>query len=355
MSAPIALRVLLTVAWLAALVAIARWWDVTFRFAGLLLWTCGAVVLFLLTALIRYRDATPKQRRTVWQPVSGWTALIVAALLFQAALPTLRLFGEVVQTAAIVSTLDAILPLWIFGRALFVVWEPMSGTLVVALALAGLLVLAWAYMIPMPGTAYTGPFVPLSDDERRLRDRLERHVAVLAGEIGERHAARPAALDAAARYLERELSQLGYRVERHEYAIAGQRFSNLEATLPGRVHADESVVVGAHYDSVEGAPGADDNASGAAALLELARMLRDEPLSRSVRFVAFVNEEPPYFQTAHGKPRVRRGGGPAARAHRRHAVAGVPGLLRRRARQPAVPAPVQPVLPRPRRLHRVRG
>ena len=61
----------------------------------------------------------------------------------------------------------------------------------------------------------------------------------------------------------------------------------------------ENVVVGAHYDTVVGCPGANDNATGVAAVLELAQRFSGRPQPRTIRFVAFVNEEPPFFQTAH--------------------------------------------------------
>ena len=71
---------------------------------------------------------------------------------------------------------------------------------------------------------------------------------------------------------------------------------NIEAELTGTVRADEILVLGAHYDSVEGCPGANDNGSGVAALLEVARALKASRQQRTIRFVAFVNEEPPFFQ-----------------------------------------------------------
>ena len=73
--------------------------------------------------------------------------------------------------------------------------------------------------------------------------------------------------------------------------------SNIEATLIGQAKPREIIVIGAHYDSVPGTPGADDNASGVAVLLEIARHFKDCRPERTIRFVAFVNEEPPYFQT----------------------------------------------------------
>jgi Zn-dependent M28 family amino/carboxypeptidase len=72
---------------------------------------------------------------------------------------------------------------------------------------------------------------------------------------------------------------------------------NLEWELTGAQHPKEIILIGAHYDSVLGSPGANDNASGVAALIEISRLLRTETPARTIRFVAFVNEEPPFFQT----------------------------------------------------------
>ena len=82
------------------------------------------------------------------------------------------------------------------------------------------------------------------------------------------------------------------------FRVDGQEFHNVEAVLRGA--SDESLVVGAHYDSVEGSPGANDNASGVAVRIETARLLAGRPLPATVRFVAFANEEPPYFNTRIG-------------------------------------------------------
>jgi hypothetical protein len=72
---------------------------------------------------------------------------------------------------------------------------------------------------------------------------------------------------------------------------------NLEIEFSGGPRRDEIVIVGGHYDAVLGSPGANDNATGTAAVLELARLLAGQQLARTVRFVAFVNEEAPFFQT----------------------------------------------------------
>lgn len=161
--------------------------------------------------------------------------------------------------------------------------------------LAALLLFAWAYQIQMPGRVYAGPRQSLSREGEEIRQHLLTHVRVLAGEIGERNYVKHAALGRAADYIDTVLTALGYRVATQEYTARRLTFRNLEATLPGRGRADEIIVVGGHYDSVDGAPGADDNASGTAAVLELARLLARDRFERTVRFVAFVNEEPPFF------------------------------------------------------------
>ena len=88
-----------------------------------------------------------------------------------------------------------------------------------------------------------------------------------------------------------------YEVHRQEFPVGGKTCVNLSAELCGRGRADEIVVVGGHYDSVTGCPGANDNGTGVAATLALARLMRDQEPARTVRFVLFVNEEPPFFQT----------------------------------------------------------
>jgi len=126
-------------------------------------------------------------------------------------------------------------------------------------------------------------------------DRLRAHVTKLAAEIGERNVVRPAALHAAANYIRREWTAMGYPVAAQSYQAAGVPSENLEATCRGRSRPSEIVLIGAHYDSVQGSPGANDNASGVAALLEISRAFTKLAPARSVRFVAFVNEEPPFF------------------------------------------------------------
>jgi Zn-dependent M28 family amino/carboxypeptidase len=128
-----------------------------------------------------------------------------------------------------------------------------------------------------------------------LAARLREHVHTLAGEIGERNVGRPAALHAAESYIRCCWQELGYEVTAQTYAVRDVASSNLEITCPGTRKDGGILLVGAHYDTVAGSPGADDNASGVAALLELGRLFRTVQPAMTVRFVAFVNEEMPYF------------------------------------------------------------
>jgi Zn-dependent M28 family amino/carboxypeptidase len=121
---------------------------------------------------------------------------------------------------------------------------------------------------------------------------------MLAGKIGERNLYNYEALQAAAEYIARSFQEMGYGVQERTFSVQGRTVKNLEAELPGTGQSGEIVLIGAHYDTVLGSPGANDNASGVAALLVLARMARQRPTARTRRFVAFVNEEPPFFLTS---------------------------------------------------------
>ncbi len=133
--------------------------------------------------------------------------------------------------------------------------------------------------------------------ETPLTERLRKHVDVLAELIGERHLGRPQELAAAAAYIEREFLALDETVERQTYDVHDTDATNLVIERRGQRQPTAIVVLGAHYDSIPGTPGADDNASAVAVLIEVARLLRGLPSQRTVRFVAFTCEEPPHFYT----------------------------------------------------------
>ncbi len=151
--------------------------------------------------------------------------------------------------------------------------------------------------VTMPGTSHQGPLPPLTDEQARVQDRLEKDLARLAGEIGERNTRHPVAYAEAMRFIEGRLAAVGYEVGRQTYEVKGRSWSNLIAEIRGTGKAEEIVVIGAHYDSAPGTPGANDNGTGVVALLALADLLKGFKPDRTLRFVAFANEEPPYFQT----------------------------------------------------------
>ncbi len=134
-----------------------------------------------------------------------------------------------------------------------------------------------------------------TDEIAGLATRLRAHVEMLGGSIGERNLIHFSALTEAADYIERSWHDQGYIVERYEHETRGKKVANLEITRPGQ--SPEIILIGAHYDSVFGSPGANDNGSGVAAMLELSRFLADVRSQLTIRFVAFVNEEPPFFKT----------------------------------------------------------
>ena len=127
-----------------------------------------------------------------------------------------------------------------------------------------------------------------------LAARLERHVRALAETIGERNVFCPLALARAEEYIARQFETMGYEVVTQTYKLRGVSCSNLEVTRSGHRHPDDILLIGAHYDSVLGSPGGNDNGSGVAALLEMADRFSAADIERTVRFVAFVNEEPPF-------------------------------------------------------------
>src|SRR4029450_12418671 len=168
--------------------------------------------------------------------------------------------------------------------------------LILAVAAAGYGALH--YMTSVPGKPHRGPLPPITSEETELPQSLKRHIATIAA--NEHNVVHYDELEKVARYIEATLASAGYVVGRQEFVTDGQPVRNIDATTdPAGPSDPEVIVVGAHYDSVRGSPGANDNGSGTAAVLELARLLRDlgGTSNKRIRFVLFVNEEPPYFRT----------------------------------------------------------
>jgi len=195
----------------------------------------------------------------------------------------------------------------------------LFSVLRIAIAVAALFALLWWFGMRMPGKNISKA-APLSPDEVTLREELRADVQKLAGDIGERNMWHYTQLNAAADFIEDSFSGAGLHPRRESYEIRGQACHNIEVEIPPQQDATSAeptaaeaavssgavasakaasppsiILIGAHYDSVFGSPGANDNGSGVAAMLALARRFAGKTTEHTVRFVAFVNEEPPYF------------------------------------------------------------
>jgi len=137
-----------------------------------------------------------------------------------------------------------------------------------------------------------------------LRDALREHVKALAVDIGPRTPLVEDSLVRAANYIRSVFEEEGYAVREQSYQYLGQRVANVLATVPGTSDASGYYIVGAHYDTVPSTPGADDNASAVAVLLELAARMRRAKLKAPVLFAAFTLEEPPAYLTGHQGSRI---------------------------------------------------
>ena len=141
-------------------------------------------------------------------------------------------------------------------------------------------------------------------DEGTVDAELHKLVQALAVTIGPRSYMDPANLDAAADLVSNRMAALGYHVTEQSYQAGKLPVRNVIAERRGIEEPDRVIVVGAHYDTVVGSPGADDNASGVAVLLELARLHAATRFRKTVRFVGFTLEEPPFFRSRHMGSRV---------------------------------------------------
>src|SRR6266571_8549460 len=136
----------------------------------------------------------------------------------------------------------------------------------ITIAVAAILALLWWFGMRMPGKNISNA-APLSPDEVTSREELRADVQKLAGEIGERNMWHYPQLNAAADFIEDSFSRAGLRTRRDSYEMHGQACHNIETEIPGA--RPEILLIGAHYDSVFGSPGANDNGTGVAAMLAL--------------------------------------------------------------------------------------
>ncbi|QDU77962.1 Aminopeptidase YwaD precursor [Bremerella volcania] len=131
-------------------------------------------------------------------------------------------------------------------------------------------------------------------DRAPIRKKLSTHVDRLAGLIGPRILAKPESITATIGYLSGQWKEMGYEVREETYESSDGPATNLVVEIPGK-SARDVIVLGAHYDTVATTPGADDNASAVAVLLEASRLLKEVYPRKTIRFVSFACEEAPYM------------------------------------------------------------
>jgi aminopeptidase YwaD len=114
-------------------------------------------------------------------------------------------------------------------------------------------------------------------------------------------------LEQAAQYIEREFLKMGLEVQEDSFQWEGKSYKNIVAEKKGAVFPHRVFILGAHYDTVPSSPGADDNASAIAVLLEVARNIQPDPLDITVRFIAFSLEEYNFIGSTHYVEKLKKG------------------------------------------------
>jgi hypothetical protein len=174
----------------------------------------------------------------------------------------------------------------------------MITSAVIAVVLVAALVAIANYGIVFPRQPWRGPLPPLSAEQQLLAQRLREHVTAVASRP--HNIGYAANLEAAARAIEARLASFGLTSAAQIYEVDGHSVRNIEVVIePAAGAVRASYVIGAHYDSPDDSPGANDNGTGVAALIELARLFAATPPGRDrLRLVFFVNEEAPYHKSA---------------------------------------------------------
>ena len=166
---------------------------------------------------------------------------------------------------------------------------------IIVMCIAKVSTLGWRF--------FTDSSINLSKNEVETKINLQNIVKHLSHDIGNRNYAAPYQLNQTADFIVESLQNLEYKITIMPYQVNGQTFKNIIAEKETNVDSNECIIIGAHYDTCFN-PGADDNASAVAGLLELARLMREENTKTHIKFIAFVNEEPPFFMTENMGSRV---------------------------------------------------
>lgn len=167
--------------------------------------------------------------------------------------------------------------------------------LIIVILLAAFLIYSVLKIRSSASVSASGPNSPHVGDVHQLYTHVE-HLSVT---IGSRSVFEYDKIEATKRYIVSCLKTFGYIPTLQNYDYEGKTFSNIIVSMPGVKYPDETVIIGAHYDTVYGTPGADDNASAVAVLLEVCRALKSISPGRTLKLIFFFLEEPPVFRTEH--------------------------------------------------------
>jgi hypothetical protein len=155
-----------------------------------------------------------------------------------------------------------------------------------------------SYMTWMPDPDFEGNENEIEFESSRLEERLRGHVVRLSESRVGRNIITADNLTPVRNYIAKQFASIGFNPKYQSYDIEGDEYANIIIDIPSSVKGAPVLIVGAHYDSVENSPGANDNASGVAALIEIGRYFSiKQPVHNHLRLIAFANEEPPFFHT----------------------------------------------------------
>lgn len=140
-------------------------------------------------------------------------------------------------------------------------------------------------------------FSPGYRQKRIIFNNAKDIISYLAVTLGERTLRKYENLKNASEFISNYFIKYGYPAVKEEYYVEDKKVYNIITEIPGHTQPEKIILIGAHYDTIENCPGADDNASAVAGLLELYRLLSEYRFKRTIRFVAFTLEEPPYFMS----------------------------------------------------------
>lgn len=174
----------------------------------------------------------------------------------------------------------------------------MKGFFIFLGVLAALIGAGGFYISSTPGVNQRSGLSPLNEREKETVEKLRTHVVTIARDIGARGSQKPLSTTKTEEYIEVELKRMGLSWKQMNFDAKNGVGHNFEVELPGARNAKEIVIVSAHLDSARGSPGANGDASGCAALIEIARNLAGTACGRQVKFVFFGDGEEPYTATA---------------------------------------------------------